>query len=86
MRADYGTMAPPLGVEFTITAEASVSPLLGMHACFRALSHEAVRAFYAAALEAGGCDDGTRSLRVVYPFSVLGLCDFDTVKRVLPQF
>lgn len=64
--SDYGAMAPPLGVEFTITAEASVSPLLGMHVCFRAPSREAVRIFYTAALEAGGRDDGAPGLRVVY--------------------
>src|SRR5215469_18313011 len=34
--SDYGAMAPPLGVEFTITVEAAVLPLLGMHICFRA--------------------------------------------------
>src|SRR5215470_3632775 len=34
--SDYGAMPGQLGVEFTITAEGDVTPLLGMHVCFRA--------------------------------------------------
>lgn len=64
--SDYRAMAPPLGVEFTVTAEASVTPLLGMHVCFRAPSREAVCAFYDAALKASGCDDGAPGLRAIY--------------------
>ena len=56
--SDYGAMAGQLGVEFTITAESNVSPLQGMHICFRAPNREAVHAFYTAALTAGGRDDG----------------------------
>jgi|SRR6516162_1292427 catechol 2,3-dioxygenase-like lactoylglutathione lyase family enzyme len=64
--SDYGAMAAPLGVEFTITAEAPVLPLAGMHVCFRASNRDAVRAFYAAALRAGGRDDGAPGLRAIY--------------------
>jgi phospholipase C len=53
--SDYGAMPGQLGVEFTITAELSAgSPAPGMHFCFRAHDREAVRAFHAAALRAGG--------------------------------
>jgi catechol 2,3-dioxygenase-like lactoylglutathione lyase family enzyme len=64
--SDYGAMAAPFGVEFTITTEATVLPLPGMHICFRAPSREAVRAFHAAALEAGGRDDGAPGFRPIY--------------------
>ena len=64
--SDYGLMAAPLGVEFTITAEQPVSPAAGMHICFRAPSREAVRAFHAAAVAAGGCEDGAPGLRPIY--------------------
>src|SRR5882724_1866849 len=56
--SDYGAMAGQLGVEFTITQESAVKPVRGMHVCFRAPDHAAVRAFHAAALNAGGSDDG----------------------------
>jgi catechol 2,3-dioxygenase-like lactoylglutathione lyase family enzyme len=52
--SDYGAIPGQLGVEFTITAEIKVSPLRGMHICFRASHREAVRAFHTAALAAGG--------------------------------
>jgi catechol 2,3-dioxygenase-like lactoylglutathione lyase family enzyme len=64
--SDYGSMPAPLGVEFTITAEPSVPPMPGMHVCFRAPDRDAVRAFYGAALGAGGHDDGGPGLRAVY--------------------
>ena len=65
--SDYGAMPGQLGVEFTITAELSArSPAPGMHFCFRAHDREAVRAFHAAALRAGGRDDGTPGMRPVY--------------------
>jgi len=38
----------------------------GMHICFKAPSHQAVRQFYAAALAAGGVDDGPPGLRPDY--------------------
>jgi catechol 2,3-dioxygenase-like lactoylglutathione lyase family enzyme len=56
--SDYGAKAEQLGVEFTITAELSVSPIPGMHVCFLARDREAVRAFHAAALTADGSNDG----------------------------
>jgi catechol 2,3-dioxygenase-like lactoylglutathione lyase family enzyme len=61
--SDYGAMAGQLGVEFTITVESNVSPLQGMHICFRAPNREAVHAFLTAALSAGGRDDGKPDLR-----------------------
>ena len=64
--SDYGSMAAPLGVEFTITVEQAVPPVLGMHVCFRASDREAVRAFHAAALRAGGSDDGSPGPRELY--------------------
>jgi catechol 2,3-dioxygenase-like lactoylglutathione lyase family enzyme len=64
--SDYGTMVAPFGVEFTITAESGAAPSPGIHVCFRATDREAVRAFHAAALEAGGRDDGPPGLRPLY--------------------
>jgi len=64
--SDYGAMAGQLGVEFTITGEIGVSPLPGMHVCFRAPDREAVRSFYAAALNTGGRDDGQPGVRSEY--------------------
>ena len=64
--SDYGAMAGQLGVEFTITAEAGVAPLRGMHVCFRAPDRASVRAFHGAALAAGGRDDGGPGLRARY--------------------
>jgi catechol 2,3-dioxygenase-like lactoylglutathione lyase family enzyme len=65
--SDYGTMAGQLGVEFTITLEAGgFSPARGMHICFRAHDREAVRAFHAAAIAAGGSDDGAPGPRPIY--------------------
>src|SRR6516162_7837062 len=64
--SDYGAMAGQLGVEFTITAESNVSPLQGMHICFRAPNRDAVDAFYTKALAAGGRDDGKPGVRQEY--------------------
>jgi len=66
--SDYGAMAGELGVvEFTITLEAgSILPARGMHVCFRAHDREAVRAFHAAAIAAGGRDDGAPGPRPIY--------------------
>ncbi len=64
--SDYGAMAAPLGVEFTITAEGAVSPTAGMHICLRAPSRGAVRAFHAAAVGGGGRDDGAPGFRPIY--------------------
>ena len=55
--SDYGAMAGQYGVEFTITVEASVSPLSGMHLCFRAPNRASVREFHRTALVAYGRDD-----------------------------
>jgi len=57
--ADYGAAPGSIGVEFTITEETGpVAPSRGSHLCFRAPDRAAVRAFHAAALAAGGRDDG----------------------------
>jgi catechol 2,3-dioxygenase-like lactoylglutathione lyase family enzyme len=65
--SDYGTMAGQLGVEFTITLEVGgVSPASGMHVCFRTHHREAVREFHAAAIAAGGRDDGAPGPRPIY--------------------
>ncbi len=64
--SDYGAMVGPYGVEFTITHESGVSPLQGMHVCFRAPNRVAVRAFHTAALAAGGRDGGAPGLRALY--------------------
>ncbi len=64
--SDYGFATGPLGVEFTITRETAVAPLAGMHVCFRAPDRDAVHAFHAAALGAGGRDDGPPGLRTRY--------------------
>jgi catechol 2,3-dioxygenase-like lactoylglutathione lyase family enzyme len=62
--ADYGVMAAPTGVEFTITEETgAIVPSRGSHLCFRAPDRAAVRAFHAAALSAGGRDGGAPGLR-----------------------
>jgi catechol 2,3-dioxygenase-like lactoylglutathione lyase family enzyme len=57
--SDYGAVPGTFGVEFTITREAGVAPLAGLHVCFRAPSRDAVQAFHAAALGAGGRHDGS---------------------------
>jgi catechol 2,3-dioxygenase-like lactoylglutathione lyase family enzyme len=65
--SDYGAAPGSLGVEFTITRESSVrTPVAGAHVCFRAPDREAVRLFHAAALAAGGSDDGPPGLRPHY--------------------
>jgi catechol 2,3-dioxygenase-like lactoylglutathione lyase family enzyme len=64
--SDYGAVAAPLGVEFTITQEAEPRPSPGTHVCFRALNRERVHRFYKAAIEAGGRDDGPPGLRTHY--------------------
>jgi len=65
--SDYGAAPGSLGVEFTITAETRVAaPYPGIHVCFRAPSREAVKAFHAAALSAGGRDDGAPGLRAYH--------------------
>ncbi len=65
--SDYGGAAGSLGVQFTITREGRVAaPYPGVHLCFRAPSRDAVRAFHAAAVAAGGRDDGAPGLRPQY--------------------
>jgi catechol 2,3-dioxygenase-like lactoylglutathione lyase family enzyme len=61
--SDYGAAPGSLGVEFTITREPELRPVAGAHLCFRAPDRAAVHAFRAAALAAGGSDDGAPGLR-----------------------
>src|SRR5262249_1621200 len=70
--SDYGATAGQAGVEFTITVEAGVAPSRGSHVCFRAPDRQAVRAFHAAALAAGGRDDGAPGLRPKYHHDYYG--------------
>lgn len=65
--SDYGAAPGSLGVEFTITRETGIkAPVPGAHLCFRAPSRAAVDGFHAAALAAGGRDDGAPGLRPRY--------------------
>src|SRR5215472_10334684 len=65
--SDYGAIPGPLGVEFTITRETDVkAPIPGVHLCFRAPDRAAVGAFHAAALAAGGRNDGAPGVRPHY--------------------
>jgi catechol 2,3-dioxygenase-like lactoylglutathione lyase family enzyme len=62
--ADYGYAPGSIGIEFTITEETGpIVPPRGNHLCFRAPDRAAVGAFHAAALAAGGRDDGKPGLR-----------------------
>ena len=65
--SDYGAAPGSTGVEFTITREPGAArPSAGAHLCFRARDRAAVREFHAAALAAGGRDDGPPGLRPQY--------------------
>jgi catechol 2,3-dioxygenase-like lactoylglutathione lyase family enzyme len=65
--SDYGDAPGSTGVEFTITRELGAArPPDSAHLCFRASDRAAVRAFHAAALAAGGHDDGPPGLRPQY--------------------
>ena len=65
--SDYGAAPGSLGVEFTITREQGVkTPIAGAHLCVAAPARAAVREFHAAALAAGGRDDGMPGLRPLY--------------------
>jgi len=76
--SDYGAAPGSLGVEFTITREIQVrAPAAGAHLCFRAPSRCAVREFHAAALSAGGRDDGAPGLRPQYHADYYGAFVFD---------
>ena len=62
-------------LEFSIetpTNGRSASPGNGVHVAFRAGAREAVDAFHAAALAAGGCSDGAPGLRPQYGPSYYG--------------
>jgi catechol 2,3-dioxygenase-like lactoylglutathione lyase family enzyme len=64
--SDYGAAPGSTGVEFTITRESAARPSAGAHLCFLAPDRAAVRAFHAAALGAGGRDDGLPGVRPHY--------------------
>ncbi|WJR79362.1 VOC family protein [Bradyrhizobium sp. NP1] len=61
--SDYGSSPGQTGVAFTITEEGPVVPSRGSHLCFRAPDRAAVADFHAAAIRAGGRDDGAPGLR-----------------------
>jgi catechol 2,3-dioxygenase-like lactoylglutathione lyase family enzyme len=64
--ADYGSAPGSTGVEFTIQSAEPFTPTQAAHVCFRAPDRAAVAAFHAAALAAGGRDDGAPGLRPRY--------------------
>jgi catechol 2,3-dioxygenase-like lactoylglutathione lyase family enzyme len=65
--SDYGSRPGQLGVEFTVTLEgAGALVSSGMHICFLAPDREAVRTFHAAAISAGGTDNGGPGPRPEY--------------------
>jgi len=70
--SDYGSMAAPLGVQFTITQERDAGSSAAAHICFRAQDHESVRRFHRAAIAAGGRDDGAPGLRAKYHCDYFG--------------
>jgi catechol 2,3-dioxygenase-like lactoylglutathione lyase family enzyme len=69
--ADYGVgdvLAFSVGAPMEVPPGGwAVSPLLGMHIAFRAMSRRSVDAFYTAGLEAGGQDNGAPGLREYEP-------------------
>jgi catechol 2,3-dioxygenase-like lactoylglutathione lyase family enzyme len=76
--SDYGAAPGSPGVEFTITREARApAPAAGAHLCFRAPGRGAVRDFHAAALAAGGRDDGAPGLRPHYHADYYGAFALD---------
>jgi catechol 2,3-dioxygenase-like lactoylglutathione lyase family enzyme len=70
--SDYGAAPGSLGVEFTITRERAATPAAGMHVCFRARDHDAVREFHRLALQNGGRDDGGPGMRPQYHATYYG--------------
>ena len=66
--ADYGDAPCSIGVQFTITEEREpIIPSPGSHLCFRAPDRAAVAAFHAAAISAGGRDNGKPGPRSYHP-------------------
>ena len=62
----YGKQFPEFWVQRPMNGEPAGTPGNGMHWAFIAPSEDAVRAFYDAALQAGGTDDGPPGLRPDY--------------------
>jgi len=58
----FGKSYPEFWINLRVEM-AQVAPGSGVHICLRAKSTEAVDAFHAAALNAGGCSDGAPGLR-----------------------
>ncbi len=69
--------APAKALAFWITQHRTVKPNLGLHICFAAPSRAAVDAFHAAALGAGGVDNGRPGLRSQYHADYYGAFVFD---------
>ncbi|HET9596748.1 MAG TPA: VOC family protein [Anaeromyxobacteraceae bacterium] len=66
-RDDGAGYGPPGGDDrLALFVHAAAAPAPGMHLAFAAASDEQVRAFHAAALRAGGADEGLPGLRPRY--------------------
>jgi catechol 2,3-dioxygenase-like lactoylglutathione lyase family enzyme len=65
-RRFYDAALRPLGLVRIVDFGKVKTPIPGAHLCFRAPGRKAVDAFYAAALAAGGRDDGSPGLRPQY--------------------
>ena len=61
----YGARAPKLWV-YAVARPVPADPESGLHICFEAPSRASVDAFHAAALRAGGRDNGKPGLRTDY--------------------
>src|SRR5438552_1968903 len=64
--AGYGVPGGEDKLALKLQSEGVTPPGSGFHLAFDADSHEAVQAFHAAALQAGGTDAGTPGLRPHY--------------------
>lgn len=64
--AGYGPAFPIMNL-FLVSTGAAVTPMPGFHIAFRAESRAAVDGFHAAALAAGGRDNGKPGLRPYHP-------------------
>lgn len=64
--AGYGPEFPLMHL-FLVSDGRAVVPMPGFHVAFQALGRAAVDAFYAAALAAGGTDNGPPGLRPYHP-------------------
>jgi catechol 2,3-dioxygenase-like lactoylglutathione lyase family enzyme len=68
---------PAKALGFWITQHRTLTTNLGLHICFAAPNRAAVDAFHAAALAAGGIDNGKPGLRPQYHDNYYGAFVFD---------